>query len=125
LNSIMGHIEFIQIFISACSGFFGVGIGIGVFRSTIRQIKTDLAEVIKNQKALRSGHGGGFPIYMSRITCDEIRRSCEKDREDKAVRVITEITTHAKTIKALENYARWEMQNKGLKIEEVNQILIG
>lgn len=106
------HLQLIQLFISACSGFLGVGIGIGVFKSSIKQVKKDLEKVIVRQAHLRGEDNGGYPIYMSRVNCENYRSHCE-------------VGEHTKSIKALERYARYELQSKGLKIEEINQILMG
>lgn len=112
MSNITEHIQILQLFISACSGFLGVGIGIGVFKSSIKQIRKDLTRVMDRQSRLRGEDNGGYPIYMSKDNCEKHRSRCE-------------VGNHTRSIRALENYARWDLQNKGLKIEEINQILMG
>lgn len=108
--TVFEHIEFIQALISICTGFLGIGIGIGIFKGTIRQVKKDIERLDLRQKRLRGEDDGGKPIFMTAASCLDFRDHCE-------------VIKHGYSIKALENYARWEMQNKGLKIEEINRIL--
>jgi hypothetical protein len=122
-NTIWDHIEVVQAIINLLTGAIGVGIGLGFLRGTINQIKRDLAEVIENQKKLRTGAEGGFPIYMTRPSCDSIRKACEQDREKQTEKIIEKICEHTGNIKAIENYVRWEMQDRGLTIEQINKIL--
>lgn len=117
------HFEVVQAVISLITGIFGVGIGVGIFKRDIRQVKKDLAYVIDRQDKLRTSYSGGLPLYMPRITCDEIREDCSADRAKKAEKVIDEITIHTKNIRSLENFARWWMQKEGLTIEQINKIL--
>lgn len=112
MTPIMEHIEVINAFISVGTGVLGVGVGLGVFRGTIKQMKKDLARVMTRQAKLRGEDNGGKPVFMTATSCKDFREHCA-------------VEAHGRSIKALENYARWEMQNKGLKIEEINQILMG
>jgi len=109
--------------ISAGAGLVGVGVGIGLFKGTVKQIQKDIAIIQTKQRKLRGEDNGSIPIYMSRAGCILSRDDCLTAAALKLHVVNNDIKEHAKSINALSNFARWWMQKEGLKIEEINTIL--
>jgi len=126
----MNSVQFVQILISAGAGLFGVGVGVGLFRGIIKQIQKDVIQnktsiniVQDRQRKLRGEDNGSIPVYAIRKECLSLRESCSVNI-DKTVKLIDlDLSSHTKSIKSLENFARWSMQREGLKIEEINTIL--
>lgn len=102
----------LQAIVSGVLGFLGVGIGVGVFKATINTAMKDIACLKRRQANLRGEDNGGIPKFMLRNDCITLRQSCGNtlQKQDGA-------------IKALDNFARWWMQEKGLHIEDINKIL--
>lgn len=121
--NVLSHVELFQMAMSAGAGVMGVGIGIGMFRSTVKQVKEDLEKIKRRQARLRGEDDGGVPLYMLRSDCKTLRHDCRMDSESKMEDVVQDLLGHTKSIKALDNFARWWMQKEGLKIEDINRIL--
>ena len=117
------ELQLLQMGLTACSGAIGVGVGMGLFRATVRQLKSDVLYIKTRQARLRGEDNGGVPLFLRKDTCNKYRIDCadisSKHREDFS----RDLKHHTRAIKALENFARWRMQSAGLKIEEINQIL--
>jgi len=58
----------------------------------------------------------GVPLYEKVEDAKEARINCQE-----AIR--SELVSHGKSIESLNNFARWFLQDKGLKITEINEIL--
>ena len=125
MPDIMTHLQIIQVTITAAAGTLGVGVGLGIFKNDIRQIKKDLKNVKDRQARLRGEDNSGVPRYVSLSTCREMRTHCNEDRKAKTDCLLDELDTHSVSIKALNNFARWWMQKEGLSIQEINDILKG
>jgi hypothetical protein len=111
--------------ISGCAGLVGVGIGLGIFRTNIKR-NSDEIVVLKGRQARLRGEGNGNPsVFMPRGHCVDIREHCAKLRITRDRATDEDLAAHSKTIKALENFARWWMQKEGLHIEDINRILDG
>lgn len=123
MNQFMEHIAIIQALISTGAGILGVGVGIGIFKGTIKQLKSDLSDVITKQEILRTGFDGGLPLFMTRTTCERMREDCSLGRNKQTDTIVDEIAGHTRVIKNLDNFARWWMQKEGLRISEINEIL--
>jgi len=123
MNEIATHVEKLQIMISFGAGLFGVGVGIGMFKSIVNQVKLDLANIKKRQARLRGEDNGALPVFRTRLNCDIMRAQCGAASTDKMQTVVEDLIRHAKSIRALDNFARWWMQKEGLKIEDINKIL--
>lgn len=126
----MTGIQIAQTIISASAGLFGVGVGVGMFRGTIKQIHSTIKQIQKDmeivqykQRRLRGEDNGSIPLYITRNGCFTLREGCEKKYNELLKSVNTDLQEHKKAIKSLENFARWSMQREGLKIEEINKIL--
>lgn len=117
--------EVYQAAISGGVGILGVGIGVGVFKATIKQIIEDIREIKRKQSVLRGGEAGDLPIYMTRLTCGDFRQACFKTIADKLEDVDESITEHHECIKGLNNFARWFMQKEGATMKEINETLNG
>lgn len=117
------ELDLIQVVITAASGLVGVGIGIGIFRTDIKQIKADLGTVKLRQAQLRGETNGHKPVFMQREDCGTLREACLADTKRQMEDVRKDLLAHTSSIKALDNFARWSMQRDGLKIEEINVIL--
>lgn len=111
--------------ISATAGLVGVGIGLGIFRTNIKR-NADEIVILRDRQARLRGEGNGSPsVFMPRGSCLDIRENCAKLRLTRQDMIDNDISEHTRTIKALENFARWWMQKEGLKIEDINKILAG
>lgn len=126
----MNEAQIIQTLMSAGAGLFGVGVGVGLFRGLIKQIQgvikqlqKDLDRVQYKQIKLRGEDNGGLPMYVTRDTCISMRKDCERINSNKIEVLREDVKTHTRTIRSLENFARWWMQKEGLNIDEVNRIL--
>ena len=113
---------------TAISAAIGVAFGVGVFKGTVKQIQTDLQkeiEVIKKRQARLRGEANGdtSTLYMTRLDCEKERASCSGATNNQIGRLCRDLDEHTKSIRALDNFARWKMQKEGLKIEEINMIL--
>lgn len=126
MENIVHHLQVIQILISAAAGFIGVGIGVGVFRTSInnaiKQIKEDILEIKRKQAKLRGEDGTG-PRYISSEACGNFRNYCANMSEGRMKQICNDITEHTKSIQSLSNFARWWMQKEGLTIDQINKIL--
>lgn len=109
--------------ISFGAGLFGVGIGIGMFKSVVTQVKLDLVKIKKRQARLRGEDNGGLPVFRTRLNCDIMREQCGVAANGKMQLVVDDLLVHTRSIRALDNFARWWMQKEGLKIEDINKIL--
>lgn len=125
MTDISTHLQIAQVIISACAGILGVGVGLGMFRGTIKGIRADLDAIKKRQAKIRGEDNGGFPMYMTRKTCREVRTHCKNDRQDKTDCLLDELNNHSDSIRGLNNFARWWMQKEGLDITQINYILKG
>ena len=123
MNEITAHIELIQVFISFGAGLLGVGIGIGMFKSVVTQVKLDLANIKQRQARLRGEDDNNSPVYRTRTNCDIMRSQCAVASGSKMDVVANDLLAHTKSIRALDNFARWWMQKEGVKIEDINRIL--
>ena len=123
MTDIMTHAQIIQIFVSGGAGLLGVGIGIGMFKSTIKQVKDDVQVIRRRQARLRGEDNGGIPIFVTRDVCRDRRDDCSSTSNGKMQSVCDDLIKHTKSIKALDNFARWWMQKEGLAISEINKIL--
>jgi len=123
-GEIMTHLQLAQVFISGGAGLVGVGIGIGIFKRDIKQIKKDIDRIIKRQDILRGNDNGKErPLYVSLTECIGERARCVGIKEGKFGEITVEMKEHRRSIKALENFARWWMQKEGLNIREIQSIL--
>lgn len=123
-GEVMSHLQVAQIFISGGAGLLGVGIGIGMFKSTVKQIRKDISTIIKKQDVLRGTNDGkGEPLFVPMTECLTERVRCLKTKDDKFGLISSEMKEHHSSIRALENFARWWMQKEGLTIGEINSIL--
>ena len=116
-------ISLAQLIITAGSGLIGVGLGIGMFRGSVNRMRDDLSKVQTRQAKLRGEDNGQKPVFMSRLDCGEIRANCIAGTKDDMNKMIADLIEHTKSIKALDNFARWSMQKEGLRFEEINTIL--
>jgi len=123
MSQIATHIEILQIMISFGAGLFGVGIGIGMFKSVVTQVKLDLVSIKKRQARLRGEDNGALPVFRTRLNCDIMREQCGAASTGKMQTVVEDLIKHTKAIRALDNFARWWMQKEGLKIDDINKIL--
>lgn len=123
LSELIQHLQILQIFISACAGFLGVGIGIGVFKKEIANIKEEVSRLGRRQVRLRGEENGELPIYRTRLNCEALRHQCMNVSNGKMELVVQDLLRHTASIKALDNFARWWMQKEGLNITEINTIL--
>ena len=123
MNEIATHVEMLQIMVSFGAGLLGVGIGIGMFKSVVNQVKLDLVNIKKRQARLRGEDNGALPVFRTRLNCDIMRAQCGAVATDKMQTVVEDLTRHTKSIRALDNFARWWMQKEGLKIDDINKIL--
>ena len=119
----MNESQFIQILISSAAGLFGVGVGVGLFRGSVKQMQRDLERVQYKQIKLRGEDNGGLPMYITRATCLTMREDCERINSKRIDELKIELKVHTRTIRSLENFARWWMIKEGLDIDEVNKIL--
>lgn len=115
--------QIFQIGLSACSGMLGVGIGIGLFKSSITQIRKDVDKIVHRQARLRGEDNGGVPIYMTTQGCNTLRSQCEGSVSGKIQDLQKDLCKHTKSIRAFDNFARWWMQKEGVRLEDVNKIL--
>lgn len=130
-SAILEHMQLLNLILTAVAGILGVGIGIGLFRGQVREIKgsvtqikdeiipsikDDIQAVKVRQAKLRGEDNGVKPVYMPWESCLDYRGAC-------ATQIRSEISSHTKEIRVLINTTRWWMQKEGLKIEEINQIL--
>jgi hypothetical protein len=123
-GEVMTHLQVAQVFISGGAGLLGVGIGIGMFKSTVKQIRKDIAGIMRKQDILRGeGNGKGIPLFVPFGECSTSRSRCVNIKEGKFELIASEMKEHHSSIKALENFARWWMQKEGLTISEINNIL--
>ncbi|MBU4317684.1 MAG: hypothetical protein KKF30_10465 [Proteobacteria bacterium] len=121
---ILDHVQLINMGFTAGAGLIGIGVGIGVFRNTIKQIKEEIVSVKAKQSMLRGEDSGlAAPIYMPRSWCELERTRCGLNSSVKMEKVCDDLIAHTESIRALDNFARWWMQKEGLKIEEINAIL--
>ncbi|MBU4317052.1 MAG: hypothetical protein KKF30_07240 [Proteobacteria bacterium] len=120
---LIDHTELPQMTMSGGAGIMGLGIGIGMFRSMVTQVKKDLESIKMRQARLRGEDVGGLPLYMLRSACDAVRMQCTANAERRIDEVFDDLIQHANSIKALDNFARWWMQKEGMKIEDINRIL--
>jgi len=118
------EVQILQLLLTSASGLIGVGIGIGLFRGSVKQLKEDVAYIKARQKKIRGEDNGGRPVYSLSEDCKAFRQSCAVGHGEEMKRISNTIVDHTRALKSFENYARWSMQNKGLKIEEINQILM-
>lgn len=125
MPDIMTHMQIIQMAISGGAGLLGVGIGIGMFKSTIKQVKDDVLYLRRRQARLRGEDNGGVPVFVTRDSCIKNRDDCMSVANGKMQLVCDDLLAHTKSIKSLDNFARWWMQKEGLLISEINQILSG
>ena len=122
-GEIMTHLQLAQVFISGGAGLVGVGIGIGIFKRDIKQIKKDISGIMRKQDVLRGENDGKVPLYVPFGECLDFRSRCVGIKEGKFAILTDEMKDHHSSIKALENFARWWMQKEGLTISEINNIL--
>ncbi|MCG2750381.1 MAG: hypothetical protein L6301_00875 [Desulfobacteraceae bacterium] len=120
---LINQAELFQMAMSGGAGIMGVGIGIGMFRSMVTQVKKDLESVKIRQARLRGEDGGGLPLYMLRSACDAVRMQCATNADRRMGEVVGALLQHTNSIKALDNFARWWMRKEGLEINEINKIL--
>ena len=66
--------------ISAGAGLFGVGVGVGIFRGTVRRFKQYLEDVQRKQRKLRGEDNGSIPLYTARNECVILRLKCDKEK---------------------------------------------
>ena len=123
MNEIATHVGMLQVMISFGAGLLGVGIGIGMFKSVVNQVKLDLVNIKKRQARLRGEDNGALPVFRTRLNCDIMRAQCGAAATDKMQTVVEDLTRHTKSIRALDNFARWWMQKEGLQIDDINKIL--
>ena len=123
MNEIATHVEMLQIMVSFGAGLLGVGIGIGMFKSVVNQVKLDLVNIKKRQARLRGEDNGALPVFRTRLNCDIMREQCGTASTGKMQTVVEDLIKHTKAIRALDNFARWWMQKEGLKIDDINKIL--
>ena len=113
------NLPLLNMLITAGSGLIGVGIGIGVFHNSIKEI----AVIKKRQAKLRGEENGGGTVFMPRTECNNERQKCSAASTKQVQELLDDLTSHTKSIRALDNFARWWMQEKGLHISEINNIL--
>lgn len=123
MSEITQHLQMLQVFVTACAGFIGVGIGIGVFKREIKQIKLDIIKLTKKQERLRGEANGDLPVFRTRLNCEALRHQCMNVSNGKMSTVMEDLIAHTVAIRALDNFARWWMQKEGLNISEINNIL--
>lgn len=117
------EIDLIQIGVTAVAGMFGAGVGIGMFRGSVDQLKKDVQWMKDRQVRLRGEDGGGKPMYIMREDCLQERQECSAIVNGRLGMVCNDLSAHGSSIRSLENFARWWMQEKGLGIDEINRIL--
>jgi len=117
------ELQFLQMALTACSGAIGVGVGIGLVRASVKQLKIDVAQIKSRQARLRGEDNGGVPLFLRKETCEKLRNQCANESSRQMEGISKDLKRHARAIQVLENFARWRMQAAGLKIEEINQIL--
>lgn len=115
--------NFINYAISAIAGAFGVGVTWGTMMIKFRQQESRITKVEDRQARLRGEMNGGTPVYMPQTTCADLRVHCHGDSERTALELAQEVVDHSRSIRALENFARWWMQKEGLNITQINDIL--
>ena len=97
---------------------FGIGIGVQKVKSKLGVMEEKVGFLDERQKKLRGETNGGKPLFVPLSDC-----------MDKRVKCVTEIESilkeHTEALKNLDNFARWFLQDKGLKIVEINEILEG
>lgn len=123
----------IHYLIAALSGAFGAGVVWGSMKASmnaaIKSVTKELAnhqyEInrIKDRQARLRGEDDGNQLFVSPVKCDERRGACHADVDKTSVELAKKALLNAERIKRLENYARWTLQDKGLKIHEINRIL--
>jgi len=102
--------------ISAAVGtLIGVGVAWGSLRTRVVAMKTEINEIKTKQDTLR-GAPIGMPLFVFRTECDLQRQKCQEH-------VCDEIHDMGEKLKAVENYVRWEMGQKGLPPDQINRIL--
>lgn len=106
------HLQLVQMALTGGTGLVGVGIGIGLFKGAIKQVKRDIEDIKRRQSRLRGDDNGLKPLFVPKDDCKYLRGQCAGLTDG-----------HTRSIKSLENFARWWMQKEGLKIEEINIIL--
>ena len=119
----MNGSQLIQILISSAAGLFGVGVGVGLFRGSVKQMQKDLERVQYKQIRLRGEDNGGIPLYVTKKSCDILRSTYNLVHSEKAQNINENLKEHTLSIKSLNNFARWWMQKEGLSIDEINRIL--
>ncbi len=112
-----------QVLISAGAALFGVGVGVGLFKGTIKQIQKDVLAMQNRQDKLRGADNGNIPLYMGRDSCLALRDGCGKITDSRMKIINKDLKDHTCAIKSLNNFARWWMQKSGLEIDEINKIL--
>lgn len=117
------ELQILQMVLTACSGAIGVGVGIGLVRASVKQLKSDVAYIKSRQAKLRGEDNGGIPLFIPKDTCEKLRNQCALASSTRMEHISKDLSRHTRAIKVLENFARWRMQSAGLKIEEINQIL--
>ena len=85
-------------------------------------MRVDIDKVKVRQEKLR-GENGTDPLFVSPSRCSQQRLTCHGEVDKVAVELARKAVINADRIKRLENYARWTLQDKGLKIDEINRIL--
>lgn len=107
--------------ISFGAGLFGAGVGVGstvmFFRSSIEKIRKDLDYVINRQDRLRGADKEVPPVYMTRLECVSEREQCPVHSDQLT------IAAQTTSIRRLENYIRWRMNEDGLTQPQITQIL--
>jgi hypothetical protein len=106
----MNDPQLVQIVLNGLAGAFGVGATWATVRGKLKSLEKDVEEMKLRQKRLRGEDNGGVPVFISKDVCETTRDACS-------------VESHTKTIKALENFARWILQDRGLSVAEINRIL--
>ena len=118
-GEVMTHLQWAQIFISGGTGLLGVGIGVGILKGTVKQIRKDISGIMRKQDVLRGENDGKVPLYVPFGECLDFRSRCVGIKEGKFAILTDEMKDHHSSIRALENFARWWMQKEGLTISEI------
>lgn len=99
-----------QIVIPAAAGIFGVGAGWAALRSSVKQMHRDIRRLKQHDNLIfgaPESPNPGEPAFVRRSECLQ--------HHDGLIR----------KVKALENFARWQLQKEGLGPDEVARILNG
>lgn len=117
----------IHYLIAAVSGAFGVGVAWGSVKVSLTKdlasLREDITKIQIRQARLRGEDDGGEPMFVPSAQCTMKRKACHDEVDKTSVELARKAVVNAERIKRLENYARWTLQDKGLRIDQINNIL--